>query len=76
MGLDRPARSRIMEQHMVYVGLDVHEERLPRRASEESCLAWQGLTPRQLRPCGAPRHRRFRSTSGTAGQGLRRPAAS
>ena len=33
-----------------------------------------GMAP--IRPCVAPRRRRFRSTSGTAGQELRRPTAS
>jgi len=36
MGLDRPARSRIMEQPIVYVGLDVHQDTIA-AAFAEAC---------------------------------------
>jgi hypothetical protein len=80
MGLDRPARSRIMEQPIVYVGLnlqmDTTARHLPRHASEESCVALQGLkhAGAQAMPSSAPRAISLHFWHGRSGQ--RRPSAS
>jgi hypothetical protein len=60
MGLDRPARSRIMEQRIVYVGLNLHMDH--RRGGicsgmqARSCAALQGLkhAGAQAMPSSAP----------------------